>query len=202
MKSPSELAPASRPAHPPEAAPGSPRTLPRRLRAGAVVAVVLATAFGAWLVLRGGDDGAAPAGPVSSRASAAQLRTLPEETGHPVYWAGTRAGHTYELTRPTDGNVYVRYLPPGVRVGAAQPDYLTIGTYPRPRALGGLRRVASRPDAVSFRVAGGGIAVYGRGRPRSVYLAFPGKNVQVEIYDPSPQRARRLARSGQVQPIE
>ena len=37
--------------------------------------------------------------------------------------------------------------------------------------------------------------------PNSVYLAYPGENVQVEVYDPRPQRARRLAREGRVRPI-
>ena len=172
-----------------------------RVRAGAVIAVALAVAGAAWLILReeGGNSG--PDGPVSSAASLAQLRTLPDQTGHPVYWAGARKGHIYELTRPTDGNVYLRYLPPGISVGDRKPDYTTIGTYPRPRALRSLRRLTSRPDADTFRLADGGIAFYLRERPSSVYLAFPGEDVQVEVYDPSPRKARSLARSGRVRPI-
>jgi hypothetical protein len=171
------------------------------MRAGAVIAVVLAVAFGAWLVLR--DSGNESSGPVavSSVASVAQLRGLPDRTGHAVYWAGPLEGHTYELTRPTDGNVYVRYLPRGVPAGDRRPDYTTIGTYPQPGALKDLRRLARQPEAETFRLADGGIAVYGRDRPSSIYLAFPGQDVQVEVYDPSPSKARRIARSGRVQPV-
>ncbi len=86
-------------------------------------------------------------------------------------------------------------------VGDRRPDYTTIGTYPRPGAVKGLRRLARQPEAETFRLAGGGIAVYGRDRPSSVYLAFPGQDVQVEVYDPSPRKARRLARSGRVRPV-
>jgi hypothetical protein len=195
MDSRSKLATALQP-------PAETASQPRRLRTGAAIALALAVAFAAWLVLRerGGETPAAD-GPVSSAASVAQLRALPNRTGHPVYWAGRVEDHTYELTRPTDGNVYVRYLPPGVRVGDRQPDYTTVGTYPRPGAMRELRRLSRQPGAVSFPVADGGIAVYGRARPTSVYLAFPGEDVQVEVYDPTPRKARRLARSGRVRPI-
>lgn len=173
----------------------------RRLRIGAVIAVALVVAFAAWLIFRDGDDNSQPEGPASAAASVAQLRTLPAETGHDIYWAGRRKDYTYELTRTTDGNVYIRYLPPGVPVGDGQPAYLTIGTYPRPRALSGLRRLARRGGNVSFSVPGGGLGVYSRGRPNSVYIAFPGDPVQVEVYDPSAARARNLAREGRVRPI-
>jgi hypothetical protein len=198
MESPSKLAPAS------PLPDGGARTAPagRRLRVAAAIALALAVGIGAWLILR--DEGApsAPSGdPVSHAVSLSQLRALPAETGHPVYWAGQIAGHAYELTRPTDGNVYIRYLPPGTRVGDRQPVYTAIGTYPRPRALRELRRLSRRSGTVSFPLGGGGIAVYSRDRPSSVYLAFPRVDVQVEVYDPSPRRALRLARSGRVRPV-
>lgn len=198
MEPHSELIPAPRPAG---AAPAE-RATDARIRLGAILAVVLAIAFGAWLILRDGGGESAPSeGAVSSAASVAQLRAVQREAGHPVYWAGPVEGNVYELTRPTDGNVYVRYLPPGTQVGDRKPEYTTIGTYPRPGALKGLRRLARGPEAVTFPLAGGGIAVYGRDQPNSVYLAFPGEDVQVEVYDPSPQEARRLARSGRVRPV-
>lgn len=175
----------------------------RRLRLGAVIAVAAVVAFGAWLIFRDGDDEPAQAPqPASSAVSVAQLRSLPDETGHEIYWAGRRKDYTYELTRTKDGNVYVRYLPPGVPVAANQPDYLTVGTYPRRRALADLRRLARRQANVSFPLSNGGIAVYSRGRPNSVYLAYPGDGVQVEVYDPSPQRARRLVRDERVRPVQ
>ena len=195
---------APQPARPQSPASRSARPEPgvRRLRIGAAIAIALIVAFGAWLIFRdGGDDKSEPTGPVSSATTVAQLRTLPSETGHDIYWAGRRSDYTYELTRTTDGNVYIRYLPPGVPVGDSKPDYLTIGTYPRAKALNGLRRLARRSGNVSFPLEGGGLAVYSRGRPNSVYLAYPGDPVQVEVYDPSAQRARRLAREGRVRPI-
>ncbi|HZO58159.1 MAG TPA: hypothetical protein VFB51_00565 [Solirubrobacterales bacterium] len=184
------------------AAPAGSGSLGRRVGVAAAVAAVLAAAVGAFMVL-GGDDAGRPAsdGPVSTAVSVAALRALPEQTGHPVYWAGPRAGHTYELTRPTDGSVYVRYLPPGVRVGDRRPDFTTIGTYPRRGAGRDLRRLGRQPGAVTIPLGEGVIAVYTRAQPRSVYLGFPGRDLQVEVYDPSPREARRLARSGRVRPV-
>ena len=34
--------------------------------------------------------------------------------------------------------------------------------------------------------------------PRSVYLAYPGSNYEVEVFDPSLARARQLVTSGQI----
>ena len=174
----------------------------RRLRVGAVIAVVLVVGFVAWLIFRDDDSSNSDAqGPSSSAASVDQLRNVSQETGQPVYWAGRRAGFTYELTRTKDGNVYVRYLPEGVAVGSQQPNYLTVGTYPRRRAIGQLRRLGRRQGNFDFTVPDGGLAVYSRDQPNSVYLAYPGDDVQIEVYDPRPQRARRLAREGRVRPI-
>jgi len=48
---------------------------------------------------------------------------------------------------------------------------------------------------------GGGIAVQSARSPKSVYVAYPGSDVQVEVYDPSPERARRLALSDRLRPL-
>jgi hypothetical protein len=174
----------------------------RGIRFGAVLAVALAVAFGAWLLLLRDDGGSAsPAGPVSTAVSRDALRALPGQTGHPVYWAGPRARHIYELTRPTDGSVYLRYLPAGVRIGDRRPAFTTIGTYPRRGALRVLRRLGRQRGMVTFPLGGGGIAVYSRARPTWVFVGFPGRDLHVVVYDPSPGDARRLARSGRVRPV-
>src|SRR5262245_2691131 len=104
-----------------------------RFRAGAIIAVALAAGFTSWLVLRSDKGGK----PVSSSASAgpeivapARLHALAVRLGHPFYWAGTEPGMRYELTQTVSGNVFIRYLPAGVKVGDRHPDFLAIGTYP------------------------------------------------------------------------
>jgi hypothetical protein len=166
------------------------------------VALAIVAAVVVWLIVKGDGTGDKPAGP-SSSASAATLstiRALPGELEHDVYWAGERSANTYELTE-VQGNIFIRYLPPGIRVGDPRPDYLTIGTYPAARAYSVLSRRARQRGNRSRRAVGGGIAVWSDRRPQSVYLAYPRANIQVEVYDPSSARARWLATSGAVEPI-
>jgi hypothetical protein len=117
-----------------------------------------------------------------------------------VYWAGTREDHSYELTKTSDGRVYVRYLPSGVEAGDARPEFLTVGTYPRPNAYSELRRAAKAPGATSRRIAQGGLAVLSRGSS-SVYFGYPDAAYQVEVYAPNPGAARELVLGGKVVPI-
>jgi len=137
----------------------------------------------------------------SQAASAQQLKELATTLGHPIYWAGARAKVTYELTRTKSGNVYLRYLPPGVAVGAQKPDYLTIGTYPEKGALSILKRTAAKNHAPTMSVVGGGVALVDNKHPTSVYLAYPHVDLQIEVYDPRPGRAQQLVASGRIAPI-
>jgi hypothetical protein len=121
--------------------------------------------------------------------------------GHDVFWAGSRSGVTYELTRTAKGKVFIRYLPSGVEVRDARPDFLTVGTYPKPDAYPTLKRFSTTEDAVSRRIGGGGIAVYSSAAPKSIYVAYPDSDLQIEVYDPAPGRGMRLVSSGQVEPI-
>jgi hypothetical protein len=174
----------------------------KRWRILAALAVGLVVLFVAWLLLRGDDDSdrqARPSGAVA--ASVADLRAVARATGTDVYWAGTRRGFTYELTRTRGRNIYIRYLPPGAPVGVRRPDYLTVGSYPNRNAYRTVRRAARRRGARVTRLDGGGLAVANRARPESLYFASPGSRVLVEVYDPSPARARRLVTSGRVDPI-
>ena len=142
----------------------------------------------------------AASGTTVQAISLAGLRALPASLGHPVYWAGPRAGTTYELTKTPDGRVYVRYLTGGARVGSPLPNFLTIGTYVVPNAAAAVRTAAAQPGAVRVPVSGG-FGFYNRARPTSVYFAYPGSNVQVETYDPSAAVARQLVETGAIKPV-
>jgi hypothetical protein len=142
----------------------------------------------------------ASSGTTVQAISLAGLRALPASLRHPVYWAGPRAGTTYELTKTPDGRVYVRYLTGGARVGSPLPNFLTIGTYVVPNAAAAVRTAAAQPGAVRVPVSGG-FGFYNRARPTSVYFAYPGSNVQVETYDPSAAVARQLVETGAIKPV-
>lgn len=187
-----------------------------RIRLGAALAIALAAAFVVWLLVRGDApsttanpsvSGRPPAsnpiqrtagtGPVA--ASVQDLKTFAAAIGHPIYWAGPKPGATYELTQTRVGQVFIRYLPPGVKVGVRKP-FLTIATYPYPNALSALKALA-KSQGGEIKVGGGGIALVDQAYPKSVHLAYPGSNFQVEVFSPSPAVSRQVVVSGQVAAI-
>jgi len=180
------------------------------VRIGAVVALAVAAAFVIWLVVRKNDDSSStttttsteavkPIGPVA--ATAAALRAASTEAKQPIYWIGPRPGQTYELTRTAGGRVYVRYLPAGAKIGNRRAKYTIVGTYPTPDALKVLKDLTKQPNEKSVPAPGGGIAVYDASAPTNVYVAFPGSDVQIEVFDPSAKKALRLVTTGRVAPV-
>lgn len=172
------------------------------LRLGAVIAVGLAAFLVGWMAMNRGDDAPPAPGSGATAASESELKSFADSASHPVYWAGPKEGHTYELTRTTNGFVYVRYLPQDTEVGDPRSRFLTIGTYPRPGAFAELQRAAKAKGSVSVKIGDGGLAVFSQTRPTSVYVGYPDAKYQVEVFHPSPDEARRLALSGQVVPVK
>lgn len=138
----------------------------------------------------------APIGPVV--VSAAALAGFAAALGRPIYWAGPASGYTYELTETSRGDVYVRYLPGGVRAGDKRASFRVVGTYPYTGALAALEAV---PKAQRDRLPGGGVIVSTAADPKSVHIAYPGVDYQIEVYDPTPGRAREIALSGRILPV-
>jgi hypothetical protein len=174
-----------------------------RLRLGAVVAVALAVAFLVWLLVIKDDDGgtSSKSGAPAHAATVDELKALPASVGHDVYWAGSKPGYTYELTKTNDGKVYIRYLPSGVQVNDKRPDFLTVGTYLFLHAYTAARRASRSGTSFKATLPGGGIAYTRKKFPRSVFFTYPGSDYMQEVYDRSPKRARSLVTKGQVRPI-
>ena len=181
------------------------------VRIGAVVALAIAAAFVIWLIVRGNDNSSSATtttdttptvnaiGPVA--ATHAALRSLSAKSDQPIYWVGPRPGQTYELTRTTSGKTYIRYLPPGAEIGNKRADYTIVGTYPTQDAQKVLKDLAKQPGEKSVSTPGGGFAVYSTAHPTNVYVAFPGSDVQIEVFDPSAAKALRLVTTGRVAPV-
>jgi len=175
----------------------------RRLAlAPALVALLLATAVTAC----GGGDEETATQPEPTRAraegvSVVELTRVSGSIGHPIYWAGSRSGQTYELSQTQDGRVYIRYLPRGTKIGDPKPNYLTVGTYPQAKAFATLKATAKKQGAPTIELRGGGLAFADKERPTSVYLAYPGSAYQIEVYHPSAARARALVTSGEIVPV-
>lgn len=80
---------------------------------------------------------------VPRAVTVADLKALGSSLVQPIYWVGPRARTTYELTRKGT-NIFLRYLPRGVPVGAKQ-TALTVGTYRVPKAFAATDVAAASP---------------------------------------------------------
>jgi hypothetical protein len=172
-----------------------------RVRLGAVIAVGLAAAFLTWLALKDDDGDRAAAQPAKpSLPSERELRKLSDSRDLDIHWAGRRTGHRVELTQ-TAGRVFVRYLPRGVELGDRRAAFLAVGTYAQDNAFAEVRAASRRSGAVALKLPGGGLTVYDRNRPTSIYLGYPDADYQVEVYHPDAATVRRLVVSGRVTPV-
>jgi hypothetical protein len=160
------------------------------------VAIVIAIAAGfiIWLVAHdtGGNSKSSPVA-----YSPAQLTQLAASTGHPIFWLGRGSGNTYEMVKANNGSIYIRYLPPGIPVGAPG-EYLTVVTYPFPGAYAAIESVAKQTGTSSSTLADGALAETSAPAARStnVHLAYPGVDYQIEVFDPAPGAAMHLLTQG------
>jgi hypothetical protein len=151
----------------------------------------------AWLVLDGADSQDGSSGAEIVSADSLQAAAATQAT--PVYWAGERPGTELELSREEGGDrTYVRYLTGGADAGDSRPDFLTVGTYAQVNPVTALRRQGNEPGAVLGQAPGNATVYFSRTDPGSVYLAYPGVPVEIEVYDPSFKRALQLVNSGQI----
>lgn len=185
-----------------EEGPGGSEIRRNRIRlAGAGASVVLIVVAVLLAVTGGSGGGSEPVAMPPHFADAGDLTDLEGELGHPIYWAGDRPPAQLELKVEADGSVYLRYLPPGVEAGDPEQRFLTVGTYPVVDAVGALRRTATSSGTTLGRTAAGGVVLSNPESEGSVYLAYPGSDIQIEVYDPTPGRSLRLIRSGAVEPV-
>ena len=165
-------------------------------------AVLVAAAIVGWLLLH--DRGTTKPVRIATGpalVSAEQLATEAKSLGRPIYWAGPRRNWSYELTVTKSGRVYVRYLPRSADAGDPRAGFLTVGTYPSVDAYPNLKKVSTGPAVHSNLLPNDGLLVAPKRLPRSVYLAYPNDDYQVEVYDASTGAARRMALNGLIAQI-
>jgi hypothetical protein len=118
--------------------------------------------------------------------------------GQPIYWAGKQSGLRYEFTQLKNGHIFIRYLPKGVKNGAKGAHYLIVATYAYRNAYKALKKLAKTR---ALHGPGHSVIYVRPNDPKSVLIAWPKVQYEVEIYDPRPSYARQVAESGQVAPI-
>ncbi|MEK6647743.1 MAG: hypothetical protein AABY37_00305 [Actinomycetota bacterium] len=138
----------------------------------------------------------ASANPAASGRSAlteTELRSAVKTLGGSVYWAGSMSGALYTLNHVTDGQDFVRYLPNGKGLADTKQDYRVIATYKDAKAFETMQKAGELTTGVSVTNADGSLAYYAKATPTHVYLAYKDLPFQIEIFDPAPGAALKLA---------
>lgn len=189
---------------------------PRRVLLAVIAAVVafVVVAIAVWGLGRGGGSNGKPssaAGSVSGSGSgsgvraeivsAAELARIARANGRPLYWAGSRSGTRIEYTETESGSTYVRYLTGSARAGSPSAGFVVVATYPQPDAYERVISIARRTGLTQWRLRDGAIAVVRPGRSRNVYLVYPAKPYQVEVYSPSRATTRDLVSGGRIRAL-
>jgi hypothetical protein len=160
------------------------------------VAVVLLVA---WLASGDSDSSKSGSGEAEI-VSVESLRDAVAGQGTPVYWAGEQKGAEVELSQPGEGRTYLRYLTGGAEAGDPRANFLTVGTYAHANPVAALQRQGQQPGGVVGTAPGHATVYFNQKQPHSVYLAYPGVDVEIEVYDPNFTRALQLVNSGQIVP--
>jgi hypothetical protein len=151
------------------------------------------------VLLLGGDDGISLTPGQPQIVTVEELEDFADGADHAVYWAGERVDTRYELSETEEGRIFVRYLPAAGGGGGGQ---LTVGTYPVPDAVGALRRAAREGHGKQIaRSDNGAVVLIDPESPDNAHLAYPGEDLQIEIFSPVPREALRLAARNGVEPV-
>jgi hypothetical protein len=186
-----------------------------RATAAIVVALTVFAAVGAlvWFLSSADSTGSTqqivPATASGGRAQGVAARLVSIQTlhqlaranGRPLYWAGPRPATRIEYTRRTDGTTFVRYLTGDAKAGDPSARYVVVATYAQPNAYERVSAIASRTHLFEARLDDGGTAITRPGRPQNIYLLYPKLPYQIEVYAPTPSRARQLVFAGAIKPV-
>lgn len=170
----------------------------------ALLGGLIAAALIVWVALDSGDstgDAGSTQGTEAEVVSVAALRRAATAEDTPIYWAGAMAGADLELSRPAPDRTYVRYLTGGAKAGDPNP-FLTVGSYRLDDPVGILRRRGGEPGGVLASAPGGGVVYFDRANPKSVYLAYPETEVEIEVFAPEFKEALQLVTDGRIVPVE
>jgi hypothetical protein len=177
--------------------------LPRRMSVRPAFLLAAAALTGAVVLAGCGDSSTkANSDAKTTRTNAfavtpEDLRSLAVRMRQPIYWVGAGTNVTYERARTVNGRIVLRYLPEGAELGTRK-LYLTVGTYKLSDAYAATQFAASKAGAVRLEAPSGAIAFSTRARPLNAWITYPGSRYQIEVFDPTPGRARSLVASGRV----
>ena len=131
-----------------------------------------------------------------------ELRALVSANKIAAYWTGPVKDATYSINTTTPGQVFVRYILKGMDCGSTESNFRVIATYAEADAFNSTQQAGNQAEGVSLANPDGSVVYFNKNAPKNVYIAYPGIDYQIEIYDPDPKTAVTLATtSNQVQLI-
>jgi hypothetical protein len=125
--------------------------------------------------------------------SESELVDLANQINQPIFWLGPEENYFYALTIAENEQSYVKYLPREESSADSDTAYRIIATYLRQDAYNITQSAANNPGAVGLSNSDGATIYYNSLTPTNIYLAYPGQNFQIEIFDPVPGAALELA---------
>ena len=136
--------------------------------------------------------------------SETELRAEVAKISVPVYWVGPQQGAKYTLENQANARIFVRYLPDGKIPPTGEASKRVIGTYRVANAFQTTKSAGSSvANGVGVTGPSGEAIFYVQSNPKNVYVAFPGVDAQIEIFDPETGGALKLAtQKGLVQVIK
>lgn len=122
-----------------------------------------------------------------------QLKAVARKIGGTFFWVGSENGATYTFNHNAPGQDFIRYLPNGLGLTDTTQNYRVIATYKVVNAYSILLQAGKQPNSVGLINPDGSLIYYSKSAPTHVYMAFKGKDYQVEIFDPLAGAALKLA---------
>lgn len=122
-----------------------------------------------------------------------QLTAQVKTVGDQVYWAGPTAGALYTFNHVGSGQNIIRYLPNGTGLTDTQKNYRVIATYQVANAYQTMAEAGKLTSGVGMANPDGSLVYYAKATPTHVYLAYKTLSLQIEIFDPTPGAALKLA---------
>lgn len=131
-----------------------------------------------------------------------QLRETVESNHLVVYWAGPEKGATYLLDTVEANVAVLTILPPGIDPKQTRASRPQIATYDVKDAFQAVLTGGGNPDVAGFISADGNSVFYSRLDPKNVFVGVRGRDVELQIFDPSPGVSLAIARErGRLRPI-
>ena len=125
--------------------------------------------------------------------SESELISAVKTVGGSIYWLGSAAGAKYAFNSVSEDQNFIRYLPGGNGLSDTEQKYRIIATYKDATAYETMRTAAKSDSGVSITNPDSSIVYYLKASPLHVYIAFKDLAFQIEIFDPTPGAALKLA---------